>query len=189
MQVCIAPMLSQHNTGKRRRRVQEARQSLTIYRRYNSHTGVRFTDVPAPVPQPRSALAPDFYPWQNSLRGIRRTYEAFRKYSKDSRIEFVRNAPLIGDYKIVYTEDGVNKEIYVEYKIAHCRVSGRSEKILVHHQAALGHTNRCIFTWKAKWDYIFTQIDSDQALLIPRDEIPREWWNAAITKGGGFQLK
>lgn len=82
-------------------------------------------------------------------------YKAFRKYSKDFQIEFVRIAPLIGDYKIIYTEDGVNKEIYVEYKTAHCRVSGRSEKILVHHQAALGHTNRCIFTWKAKWDYIF----------------------------------
>lgn len=53
-------MLLGANTGERSRRPQGASQSLIIYCRYNEYTGVRLTDVPAPVPQPCLALAPDF---------------------------------------------------------------------------------------------------------------------------------
>ena len=147
---------------------------------------MRFTDVPAPVPQRRSTLEPDFAPWRKGLKEIRRLYQAFRKYSQDFRIEFVRIAPLNGDFKIIYTEDGVRRAVFVEMKSEHCRVSG---DMLEHAQAALGYTQRAIFTWKANWDYIFTHIDQDRAILIPRDEIPKEWWNAAISTDRSFQLQ
>ena len=164
------------------------RQSLILYCRCNRHTGVRFTDVPAPVPQLRSELQPDFPPWRNALTVLTRLYKAFRKFSNNFQIEFVRIAPLLGDFKIVYFEDGVKKEIIVEMKSGHCHISGFPEWKLVHQQASLGYTNRRVFTWKAKWDYIFTIIDSKQALMIPRDEIPSEWWNVTILPGRPYQL-
>ena len=147
---------------------------------------MRFRDVPAPVPQHHSTLEPDFTPWRKGLEEIRRLYQAFRKYSQDFTIEFVRIAPLIGDFKIIYTEGGVRREVFVEMKSGHCRVS---RDTLEHAQAALHYTQRAIFTWKAKWDYIFTHIDQDRAIFIPRDEIPKEWWNAAISTDRSFQLQ
>lgn len=142
--------------------------------------------MPAPEPQSRSTLEPDFPPWRKGLKEIRRLYHAFRTYSQDFRIEFIRIAPLLGDFKIIYTEDGVRREVFVEMKSGHCRVSGG---ILEHAQAALFYTQRPIFSWKAKWDYILTHIDRDRAIFIPRDEIPKEWWNAAISADRGCQLQ
>lgn len=76
-------MLLGANTGERSRRPQGASQSLIIYCSYNEYTGVRLTGVPAPVPEPRSALAPNFPAWQHALEGICRLYKAFRGYSKN----------------------------------------------------------------------------------------------------------
>ncbi|KAL8864366.1 MAG: hypothetical protein Q9174_007379 [Haloplaca sp. 1 TL-2023] len=56
-----------------------------------------------------------------------------------------------------------------------------------------------VFTWQSDWDYLLTLVESGEcdqeqptsmagakhAYFIPRDEIPRRWWNAKTPDLGG----
>ena len=41
---------------------------------------------------------------------------------------------------------------------------------------------RAIFTWRAQWDFLYSHvIDQHQVLFVPRDKIPKNWWNVPIS--------
>ncbi|KAL8864510.1 MAG: hypothetical protein Q9174_007327 [Haloplaca sp. 1 TL-2023] len=57
-----------------------------------------------------------------------------------------------------------------------------------------------VFTWQSDWDYLLTLVEpgaydpvgstgipgAKYAYLLPRDEIPKKWWNAETPELGGF---
>lgn len=51
-----------------------------------------------------------------------------------------------------------------------------------HTQDRMGHRPGLIFSWKAQWDYLYTDVETNsrvkEALFIPRDAVPEAWWNS-----------
>ena len=141
-----------------------------------------FHDVPRPKPADLTVLEPDFKPSKNALERIKPVFRAFKAHSKAFRFQFVDVSPHLGDYKLIY--EATNQEIHVEDKSDHCNLTvdeQRSCSIMQHYQYAMGHTIRIVFSVKAQWSFLFTRLDKQsrqEALFIPRDDIPIEWWNA-----------
>lgn len=91
--------------------------------------------------------------------------------------------PVTGDFKIVHIATGT--ETIVEAKKGHCqlRLDGRGATPLRHDRYAMQFDGKDIFDWKATWDYIFTSSraggrEEIDALFLPRDRIPTNWWNS-----------
>ncbi|KAL9034962.1 MAG: hypothetical protein Q9180_005116 [Flavoplaca navasiana] len=148
----------------------------------NEHTGVRF-NVPVPTRHASTILRPDFVPWQNALDMVARVHKAF-KYTKNFRMEFVDLFPISGDMKLVHNATGT--EILVEVKKGHCDFTlgeelEPSQRYMKHGQDVRGLRDKQVFSWKAPWDYIYTVQERskrrEEALFIPRDKIPKSWWN------------
>lgn len=154
--------------------------SLTL-RRFNEHTGAIY-HVPRPQRFPLSALMPSFEPWQKALKLIHFIYLSFQKHSSIWKLELLPVCPILGDFKLVHLNDG--SMIYVEVKECQCKVKYNDKGRICrmqHCQGALGYTERQVFSWKSSWDFMWTTIDGeDQALFLPRDIIPRNWWNAPL---------
>ena len=86
-----------------------------------------------------------------------------------------------------YPSSPIQEEIFVEAKSRHCRIerdpSTKRPRRLLHQAMSMASfykgEMRSIFCWKASWDYIWTTVENaaNQALFIPRDEVPANWWN------------
>ena len=141
--------------------------------------------VPRPESYSPSALEPDFPAFQNSLDKIKALWKAFHKDSKRYQLNFCEIRPIFGDFKILHRTSGV--ESHIEEKTDHCRLVRDKETgnlVLQHLQSSCGYTDRPVFTWKAQWDFLYASIIPDpgdlgasQALFVPRDRIPKSWWN------------
>ena len=160
----------------------KSNQILTILIRINPHTGARFP-APRPKKQDLSVLKPSFKPWVAALSIVARLEKAFARDSKNFRIALTDITPIIGNCKLIHVSTG--QEIVMEIKDKHCWIidSETSDKSVAHLIYAIGFKQRMIFTWKVEWAYLFTIIDDEQALFIPRDQIPLSWWNNDLSSG------
>ncbi|KAI4239791.1 MAG: hypothetical protein LQ349_000099 [Xanthoria aureola] len=83
-----------------------------------------------------------------------------------------------GDLKFIERVTGL--EFIVELKDGMCKFplqGGNGAKVLGHSQTQ-GSNDKTIFNWTRQWDFLFTTVDSAVAFLIPRDRIPKDWWNS-----------
>lgn len=106
------------------------------------------------------------------------------------RVELPALAPLPADCKLVSIPGG--EEIIVECKIGQYRIKsdGPSRPRTLQHMKATRVADRMIFTWRSQWDYIYTKHSrSRKALFIPRDRIPKKWWNQPSSEGSGDWLQ
>ncbi len=135
-----------------------------------------------------SVLQPDSGAFQRALDGILDLYRAFAGHSKRFRISFCDVRPMLGDFKIAHLQTG--EFSHVEDKILHCEVIYVEETeaySLRHAQTCLMSPERAVFTWKAQWDYLYSHINFNsnfgpkQALFVPRDKIPKSWWNVPLS--------
>ncbi|KAI4238425.1 MAG: hypothetical protein LQ349_001105 [Xanthoria aureola] len=113
----------------------------------------------------------------NALKQVEVMYEAFRDCSERFRVELVGLRPLLGDLKLIERATGL--ELIVELKDGMCELPRQGEngaKVLRHSQTQL--SNNTVFNWTRQWDFLFTTVDSAVAFLIPRDRIPKDWWNS-----------
>ena len=112
------------------------------------------------------------------LADVRAFFGAFKQHSTKFRVELLALAPLLGDCKLVSIPTG--DEIIVECKTGHCRL-GRTNGPKVRRLLHAGYqmaSQKLIFTWRSQWDYLYTKLSrSHEALFIPRDRIPKGWWN------------
>ena len=54
--------------------------------------------------------------------------------------------------------------------------------MLQHSQNSMLFSTRAVFTWRAQWDILYSHVnDRDQALFVPRDKIPKNWWNVPLS--------
>ena len=173
---------------------------LSSVYRSNDYTGAVFTSVPPPRFHDASVLKPAFPMAGRAFDQVKGLFSAFAAHSNKFRIELARVRPLLGDFKIVSSasyglEPPVESSrsssgevaIFVEAKVLHCKTvrdDQTNQLHLLHAQSSMCYTERPIFTWKAQWDYIYTTLGSgsEQALFIPRDKIPKAWWNAAVAE-------
>ena len=142
--------------------------------------------VPRPKSYPISALEPDFPAHRHSLNKIKALWNAFHKLSKNYHIDFCDIRPVLGDFKIIHRFTG--EESHVEEKTDHCRLVRGEETggfLLQHSQKSCGSSDRAVFTWKAQWDFLYASVISSsgpsQALFVPRDKIPKSWWNHPLS--------
>ena len=111
---------------------------------------------------------------------VKGLFEAFKQYSTKFRVELLALAPLLGDCKLVSISTG--EEIIIECKTGHCQIGPTNGRLL--HMGCAMYSARLIFTWRAQWDYFYTELpDSHDALFIPRDRIPKGWWNYPCSSG------
>lgn len=105
-------------------------------------------------------------------------YKAFRRHSERFRVEFIGVRPLLGDLKLIDRVTG--QELIVELKAGMCKLARQREngaKVLQHDQ--IPRDKGTVFNWTRQWDFLFTALaDSLVAFLIPRDRIPKDWWNS-----------
>ena len=152
-------------------------------RRANRHTGVTFIGVPRPESFDLSVLQPDSLQFQNTLDEIIALFRAFDTYSSTFAVRFFDIRPIFGDFKIAHL--GTGTESFVEAKSLHCRIQKIKETgrfLLQHSQTCLPSPTRAIFTWRAQWDFLYSHVnDGDQALFVPRDKIPKNWWNFPLS--------
>ena len=122
------------------------------------------------------------------LADVKALFGAFKQHSTKFRVELLALAPLLGDCKLVSIPTG--KEIIVECKTGHCelkREDGHGSWCLLHQGYASGSA-KLIFSWRSQWDYLYTKLARSQdALFVPRDRIPKRWWNYPPSKGGWLQ--
>ena len=142
--------------------------------------------MPRPEVFDISVLEPDLLSFRRALDEIVVLFQAFDRYSKNFRIRFCDIRPVLGDFKITHLS--TEEEIHVEAKILHCRLSYVASTgflLLQHSQTCLSSSDRAVFTWRAQWDYLYTHVSSElgskQALFVPRDKIPKTWWNAPLS--------
>ncbi|KAI4273778.1 MAG: hypothetical protein LQ337_004410 [Flavoplaca oasis] len=146
----------------------------------NEHTGLSF-EVDRPTASPVSILEPTYEPWRIALEAIRVVYRAFAAHSVRFNVQFVEMFPITADFKFLQLSSGI--EIFVEAKKCHVdfRLDLGEDSYMRHAQWSTGMKKKIIFSWKAQWDYLYT-VNSlgggTQALFIPRDVIPRSFWNA-----------
>lgn len=140
------------------------------------------TGVPRPKSYHESALGPDNPVYRKGLNEIKNMFNAFHKYSETFSINFCDIRPMLGDFKITNRWSGESS--HVESKTEHCRLIRDEQKGILSLQHLHGWdptSYRGVFTWKAQWDYLYSHIRSDstlnQALFVPRDSIPKSWWN------------
>ena len=152
-------------------------------RRANRHTGVTFVDVPRPESFDLSVLQPDSSSFRKALDEIIALCRAFDKYSSTFAVRFFDIRPIFGDFKIAHL--GTGTESFVEAKTLHCRIRKIRETggfLLQHLQTSMSSSTRAIFTWRAQWDFLYSHVDGrDQALFVPRDKIPKNWWNVPLS--------
>ena len=153
--------------------------------RENVYNGVHF-DVDRPEAHTVSAITPSFPPWVTALNMIKAVHSAFGEHSIRFKVHLVDIFPPSGDFKFLQQPSGA--QIIVEVKKMHCAFDLNQGKhsFMTHEQYALGFAaKKLIFSYKAQWDYIYTtnELDRKTALLIPRDMIPRSFWNARPPMG------
>lgn len=108
-------------------------------------------------------------------------HRMFRQVPSRFKITLPDIYPMIGDCKIIDIITG--EEIFVELKGAHCRIVGDTSPVIHHQQfCVFGSELRSLFCWKAQWDFLYTWPNLSPkwkhiVLFIPRDEVPRSWWN------------
>ena len=157
-----------------------ARDRTTDGTRQNRHTGMIFDKL---IPFERfrpDLLYPTWLPWKNAVEAIKPLRKAFKNVSREYSIEHVVIHPILGDFKIVHLPN--LQEYFVEAKSGLWRTAKDSDTntlTMEHTQHKAGLSPKPIFSWKSTWDYLFTTRPSGnpRALLIPRDKIPKEWWN------------
>ena len=156
--------------------------------RVNRFTGVTFVGVPRPSSFNISVLEPDFPAFRTALDEIVALFKAFRRHSQSFRVQFCDIQLMLGDFKITHLL--TREDSHVEAKSSHCRLIFDEETqtpLLQHSQTALSSSDRAVFTWRAQWDYLYTHITStsgsQQALFVPRDKIPKYWWNVPLADG------
>ena len=155
--------------------------------RTNRRTNVSFTRVPRPDAFDVSVLEPDLPSFQRALDEIKALFRAFAGNSERFAVTYLDIRPVFGDFKIVHLLTG--EESFVEAKTLHCRVEavGSGTLLLQHSQTCLPDPDRAVFTWRAQWDYLYTHVASDSssehALFVPRDKIPKSWWNRPLSEG------
>ena len=132
-------------------------------------------------------LEPTFPPWRTAMAISMRLHKAFADFSSRFGFENLDIYVLFGDFAFVHKPTGV--EVIVEAKGKHCYYDLEGEATYMHHhQYVKGFDGRMIFSWRVQWDFLFTEhISEDKALFLPRDLIPKDWWNAS--SGSGKMLK
>ncbi|KAL8814693.1 MAG: hypothetical protein Q9223_006100 [Gallowayella weberi] len=143
----------------------------------NEHTGAFYT-VPRPVVYDPSVLEPSQPTKRTAHEQLAYIHRAFQSCSTTFRVEFVDVLPLLADFKLVNLRDGT--QIFVEAKLGQCSFilgNAKSSNYMWHMQHTQGTADegRLIFTWKVRWDFLYTEF-GDQALFIPRDMIPSTFW-------------
>ena len=122
------------------------------------------------------------------LADVKALFGAFKQHSTKFRVELLALAPLLGDCKLISIP--TDEEIIVECKTAHCKLrheDAQGSWCLLHQPYALG-SSRLIFSWRSQWDYLYTKLaGSHEGLFIPRDRIPKGWWNCPGSKGEWLQ--
>ena len=157
--------------------------------RENPYTGACFTDLSPLRRHDGSVLTPiDHRGHSTGLANVKALFGAFKQHSPKFRVELLALAPLLGDCKLVSLPTG--DEIIIECKTGHCRL-GQTDvpgvwRLL--HAGCASASARLIFTWRSQWDYLYTKLaESHDALFIPRDRIPKGWWNYPASKGEWLQ--
>ncbi len=123
------------------------------------------------------------------LADVKALFGAFKQHSTKFRIELLALAPLLSDCKLVSIP--TRQEIIVECKTGHfelMREDAQGSWCLFHQGCALGYAKKLIFSWRSQWDYLYTKLArSHDGLFIPRDRIPKGWWNYPPSKGEWLQ--
>lgn len=142
--------------------------------------------MPRPDSFDLSVLQPDSRSLQRALKEIIALFRAFDRYSSMFAVRFFDIRPIFGDFKIAHLGTGI--ESFIEAKTQHCRIreiEETGELTLQHSQTILPSPTRAVFTWRAQWDFLYSHVISDsdreQALFVPRDKIPRNWWNVPLS--------
>lgn len=145
---------------------------LTILARINPHTGAQLPAL-RPTKQDLSVLMPTFDPWVVALSFVARLQKAFTRHSQDFLVALTDITPIVGDCKLVHVTTG--QEIVIEIKHQHCWIADPTDEDIAQWVYALSFRDRMIFTWKVERAYLFTTLNSKQALFIPRNQIPLSW--------------
>ncbi|KAG8532797.1 uncharacterized protein KY384_002675 [Bacidia gigantensis] len=114
-------------------------------------------------------------------------HEAFTKAGTVLKAALPGLYPIAGDLKLIDDRAGRAEAILVELKDSHCDMeddSHQSHVSLRHKSWALFNPNSLIFTFRAPWHCIITQISGSdgKSLCIPRKRIPPWWWNNHTSK-------
>ena len=155
--------------------------------RVNRYTGATFAGVPRPRAYDRSVLEPRFAAFRRAYEEIVWMYRAFDRHAGTFRITFCDIRSMLGDFKLTHRSTGEHS--HVEAKAMHCKVQRTGSPSLWHAQTSLPSPDRAIFTWNAPWDYLWSHVNRypgdsgpPQALFVPRDKIPKSWWNVPVSQ-------